>query len=102
MDLHGVYNKFLYDHEKRGGALWAEWQLKAFWKVVIDCDFQDLPVQGSLFTWSRGTGSEMIDIRLDRVLANSAWLEHFAFSVEHHIANIWSDHLPIVIYASSV
>lgn len=96
----GDYNEILCDGDKNGGATRPDRQLEAFREVVSACNFQEIPVVGPFYTWSRGLGTELIEIRLDRALANFSWISRFHTAMEEHIVNARSDHLPILIHLS--
>jgi hypothetical protein len=50
--------------------------MEAFQQALDDCRLFDLGFSGSKFTWFNGRArNEAINERLDRGLANSAWLE---------------------------
>lgn len=98
----GDYNEILYDEKKRGGSLRPERQVAAFRKMTETCGFLDLPIRGPLHTWFHGSGDDCMKIRLDRAMATLAWLDRFDNSLEEHLINARSDHLPILIHLSSI
>ncbi|KAG8494116.1 hypothetical protein CXB51_011832 [Gossypium anomalum] len=53
----------------------------------------DLGFVGSSFTWQRGSRYE----RLDRALANDAWILTFLQTLVYHLTRIKSDHRPILL-----
>ncbi|XVF88151.1 hypothetical protein PTKIN_Ptkin19aG0027000 [Pterospermum kingtungense] len=79
------------------GALRPDRQMSAFHNAVVDCNFNELPVEGPLFTWHRGVGNDMILERLDRALVSSTWMNLFLLARERHLVSIRSDHLPILV-----
>ncbi|KAA3474645.1 reverse transcriptase [Gossypium australe] len=64
-----------------------------FGNFVDSCDLQDLGFHGPPFTWQRG---ETL-VRLDRALANDAWMTTFPQSLVQHLTRIKSDHRPLLL-----
>ncbi|KAA3466349.1 reverse transcriptase [Gossypium australe] len=54
---------------------------------------KDLGYIGPSYTWQRGNTSE----RLDRAMANDAWISAFPHSLVYHLPRIKSDHRPILL-----
>ncbi|XVF44667.1 hypothetical protein PTKIN_Ptkin02bG0142600 [Pterospermum kingtungense] len=92
----GDFNELLSSDEKCGGAMRLIIQMNAFERVLEDCELQEIPVTWPMFTWSRGTGYQMILERLDRGVANPAWLNMFPAVRKKHVIAEVSDHLPLV------
>ncbi|XP_020588365.1 uncharacterized protein LOC110030131 [Phalaenopsis equestris] len=57
----------------------------------------DLGFKGPNFTWKRGSIWE----RLDRMLVNDAWFNHFLLTFVTHLSLVGSDHRPILISITS-
>ena len=70
----GDFNEITCDVEKLGRALRPIRQMETFRQVLSDCSLHKVPVSRPKFTWFRGRGSNMIMERLDRGVANEAWL----------------------------
>lgn len=61
----------------------------------------DLGYNGNPFTWSNERdGDDNIKERLDRVLANQAWLDHYPDTQVYHLPKTHSDHCPLLISTS--
>ena len=75
-----------------GGNLRSIRQMEGFRQVMRECGFMDITYRGPKFTWSRRYGSKIIAERLDRGVANKEWMDRFAFSIEHHLPTVTSDH----------
>ncbi|KAA3474044.1 tyrosine decarboxylase 1-like [Gossypium australe] len=64
-----------------------------FGNFVDSCKLQDLGYSGPSFTWQRGG----IFVRLDRALANDAWVSAFPQYLVRHFTCIKSDHRPLLL-----
>ncbi|KAA3488941.1 (+)-neomenthol dehydrogenase-like [Gossypium australe] len=63
------------------------------WSQSLLARIVDLGYIGPSFTWQRGNTVE----RLDRVLANDAWVSDYPHSLVYHLPRIKSDHMPILL-----
>ena len=54
----------------RGGSLNSN--MRRFSEIIEDLELKDLPLFGSLFTWSGGVNNQTFS-RLDRFLINERW-----------------------------
>jgi len=52
--------------------------MRDFQEVIRDCSLMDLGSHGPLFTWSNKRDEGVICKKLDRVLINSEWLNHYS------------------------
>ena len=67
----GDFNVILSLEERsRGGSLNSN--MRRFSKIIEDLELKDLPLFGSLFTWSGGVNNQTFS-RLDRFLINERW-----------------------------
>jgi hypothetical protein len=74
----GDFNEVLEAHEQYGGQTRSERQMDGFRDAVQVCGPMDLGFIGLPYTWdNRQEGDDNIKVRLDRGLANSAFLELF-------------------------
>jgi hypothetical protein len=67
--------------------------MQAFRQALDDCNLNDLGFSGDAFTWRRGKIRE----RLDRAVANPAWITMHPGAVLQHLGYIKSDHRPIIL-----
>ena len=89
----GDFNETLLAEEHFGVNGRPEWQMRAFREVLEDCSLQDLGWQGVPFTWdNKQAGGANVKARLDRALANAAFLDLFEFASVRHISSTESDH----------
>ncbi|XP_050238444.1 uncharacterized protein LOC126687935 [Mercurialis annua] len=94
----GDFNDILRSNEKKGGAFQPSWLLDGFNSAVSDCNLTDIDMEGHLFTWERGRGTNhWIKERLDRFLVNPQW--QLAFSQSHlkNVATTVSDHSALIL-----
>ncbi|XVE50985.1 hypothetical protein DITRI_Ditri02bG0000900 [Diplodiscus trichospermus] len=98
----GDFNEILCNREKVEGVPRNETLMNNLREVVSECDFHELNVKGPKFTWSRGSGDNLILERLDRGLASRDWLDFFNFSWEQHIVTATSDHFLLLFRISEV
>jgi hypothetical protein len=89
----GDLNEILYSHEKEGGNPRPQNYMQAFRDVLTDCSLDDIGFIGDPFTWRRGRIRE----RLDRALANRAWIDMNPGAVLKHLDYMKSDHRPILL-----
>jgi hypothetical protein len=91
--LIGDFNEILYSHEKEGGNPRPQQFMQAFRDVLYDCNLEDLGFSGDKFTWRGGRICE----RLNRALANDAWLAMHPHASLHHLDSMRSDHRSILL-----
>lgn len=91
--LTGDFNATVSMDERRGGAGRPNYGCSSFKAFIHQQGLIDLGSNGSRFTWQRGTTL----VRLDRALANQAWLNSFPMACNYHLARVSSDHRPIQV-----
>lgn len=65
-------------------------------EAIQDCLLNDIPMQGHLFTWSRGRRTDNFkEERLDRVLASRDWIDLFPKNCLINGVVDRSDHTPL-------
>lgn len=95
----GDFNEILHEDEQMGGNDREEWCMEGFREAVEYCGFPDLGFKGLLYTWdNRREGSRNIKVRLDRRLADNAWLDRFGESSATHIQTTESDHCAVHVH----
>lgn len=91
-------NNILGQDDKKGGPLYPSWLINGFQEVLEECDLHDLDLIGYPFTWERGHGTDKwVEIRLDRALASSTWLNLFKDAKRFNLEVSTSDHSPIFL-----
>jgi len=94
----GDFNEVLHEDEQMGGNDREEWCMEGFREAVDYCGFSDLGFRGLPYTWdNRREGSRNIKVRLDRGLADAAWLDLFGGSLVTHVQTAESDHCAILV-----
>ncbi|PNX96867.1 ribonuclease H, partial [Trifolium pratense] len=97
----GDFNDLLSQEDKRGNHPHPNWLCNGFRNAVSDCDLTDIHLEGYPYTWvkSRGTTS-VIEERLDRAMANSAWLMKYPNVRLLNLLTSHSDHSPLLLQNS--
>lgn len=73
-------------------------QIKQFCDTIDSNGLVDLGWKAHRFTWNNGhSNSSFTKERLDRVLANQAWMRWFEGENVEPISSGWFDHLPIIL-----
>ncbi|KAA3478521.1 reverse transcriptase [Gossypium australe] len=88
----GDFNAILSPQDKKSDRSIGK-RCKLYGTFVDNCNLQDLGYIGPSYTWQRGNTFE----RLDRALANDAWISAFPHPRVHHLPRIKSDHRPIFL-----
>ncbi|KAL2903988.1 hypothetical protein RDABS01_002698 [Bienertia sinuspersici] len=84
--------------EKKEGDGFDYKQAEILRKVMEECDLVDLGYMGYEYTWSSGrSGTDNVQERLDRFLANKLWRGTFPSSLVNHLPKRKSDHLRIIL-----
>jgi hypothetical protein len=95
----GDFNEILYGHEKEGGRPKAQACMEGFRETLVFCNLEDLGYEGDKFTWRNNNHmwEKYIQERLDRAVANEAWIDRFP---DYRVVNgdhRHSDHRPVIL-----
>ena len=72
--------------------------MRAFRDTLDECALQDIGFLGVPFTWDNGQAGGMnVKARLDRGVANEAFLQSFELVQARHISVIESDHFFVLV-----
>lgn len=83
--------------EKRGGSTVHHGRMNAFQEAIFFYNLRDVPQFGLQFTWSNDReGSDHIECKLDRFMANLGWWDIFPTSCSEALPRKESDHSPIL------
>ncbi|XP_043717706.1 uncharacterized protein LOC122665618 [Telopea speciosissima] len=94
----GDFNSYVSWHKKSGGRTTITKDVTQFREMLNSCHLMDLGAHGPRYTWRNNrAGPTGIQIRLDRVLSNSAWRLEHEDAVVFVKPEIGSDHNPIII-----
>ncbi|XP_060960954.1 uncharacterized protein LOC133031469 [Cannabis sativa] len=96
----GDFNEIASSKEKKGGGPKPDYLMKNFRQAMSDCHLREIASKGNAFTWCNGRTSNLIFEKLDRVLCNSGWMDHFKTN-KTTLLKWWnSDHRPILLEAN--
>ncbi|KAL8126087.1 hypothetical protein AgCh_013389 [Apium graveolens] len=96
--LIGDMNNVLSQADKQGGRPYPQWLIQGFRDVIEDCSLTDLDLDGYPFTWERGAGTgDWIEVRLDRALVSTSFLNIFPNVKLINLEVSTSDHCPILL-----
>lgn len=95
--LIGDFNSITCQAEKKGGNPFASSSNNNFSNNLDDLGLVDLGFHGNQFTWTnKRAGSDNIQERLDRGVANVDWITLFPHASILHLPAILSDHKPLL------
>ena len=96
------FKAFLHALEKKSRRPPQTSQVDAFKEALESCQLQDLGFKGYSFTWNnKRLGEANTKIRLDKGVANEAWLRKFPLNRVTHLSAHASDHLPLLLQVQS-
>uniref|UniRef100_A0A803QSM5 Reverse transcriptase domain-containing protein n=1 Tax=Cannabis sativa TaxID=3483 RepID=A0A803QSM5_CANSA len=93
----GDFNEIRNMIEKQGGGEKPGYLMKNFNNAINMCALRELDFEGSNYTWCNGRQNNMVFERLDRVLANNQWWNHYVVAKVKHLSRWCSDHCPLVV-----
>jgi hypothetical protein len=97
----GDFNEILHTKEQMGGNDREEWYMDGFRDTVSYCGFTDMRYKGLPYTWdNRREGAHNVKVRLDRGLADDAWLQLFGLSTVTHVQMAESDHCALYVHVA--
>ncbi|XP_012453509.1 uncharacterized protein LOC105775544 [Gossypium raimondii] len=94
--IMGDFNAILSSSDKKSPVSIGK-RCDLFGNFVESCELQDLGFNGPTLTWQRGGTF----VRLDRALANDAWVSAFPQYSVLHLIRIKSDHRPLLLSTAS-
>lgn len=94
----GDFNDIASRGEKWGGNPKSLYKIWKFQSLLFDCGFFDMGFQGQEFTWTNNQiGPHYIKERLDRVVCNQAFSDHFLKAQVFHLDPVGLDHCPVFL-----
>ncbi|XP_019180182.1 PREDICTED: uncharacterized protein LOC109175373 [Ipomoea nil] len=98
----GDFNDLLFQSEKRGNNPHPEGLLRGFGETLDYCGLLQLPMEGYLYTWERGEGTEdWVEEKLDRAVATMEWRELLVEAKTVNILTRKSNHSAIFLSISN-
>lgn len=99
----GNLNKILFDHEKKEGIPRAFSAINNFWEALSSNSLSKILTCGPKYTWdNKRKSSDQILVKLDRYVANPAWLASYPNFVATNLNFFNSDHGPISINSTAL
>ncbi|KAL8099626.1 hypothetical protein AgCh_032044 [Apium graveolens] len=101
VDAHGRsggdMNNVTKQEDKQGGRPYPTWLINGFQETLEGCDLYDVELIGYPYTWEheRGT-SNWVEVKLDRAIANSEFMEAFTDIKLTNLEISTSDHCPLL------
>ncbi|KAG7572302.1 Endonuclease/exonuclease/phosphatase superfamily [Arabidopsis suecica] len=94
--LTGDFNELVDPTEKIGGPVRKDSSCVEFRQMLISCGLWEVKHSGYQFSWYGNRNDELVQCRLDRTVANQAWMEMFPQAKATYLQKICSDHSPLV------
>ncbi|KAG2297824.1 hypothetical protein Bca52824_034296 [Brassica carinata] len=94
--MTGDFNELVDPSEKLGGADRNESEGKDFRQMLSACGLGNIRHTGYQFSWAGTRNNETVQCRLDRTVANQAWIDMFPQASAHYLRKICSDHSPVL------
>ncbi|XP_060972340.1 uncharacterized protein LOC133038266 [Cannabis sativa] len=95
--LMGDFNDILLKEERIGHKV-KYYPDIAFANCVEQCRLEDVKATGNFFTWSnKQQGKDRICSKIDRVMANQAWLDQYLTAEANFLSEGTFDHSPCVL-----
>lgn len=96
----GDFNCYRNLSDKSGGTPLSASQIWDLNSLIFDLGLLDLASKGLNFTWFNQRAQDPIHLKLDRMLINDIWLEHYPTSFYEVASPSCSDHSPIILQSS--
>ncbi|XP_059671037.1 uncharacterized protein LOC132316579 [Cornus florida] len=95
----GDWNMVRYNMEKKGGLRIPQSRLDEFNSVLYDIKMDDIPINNGEWSWcNKQSLQRKINAKLDRVLTNDRWLQHFNDVKASFTAASLSDHCGLAVH----
>lgn len=100
--LTGDFNEIVDQSEKSGGALRSEEDGAGFRQMLTDCGLWEIQHRGYKLSWHGIRNNDLVQCRLDRSVANQAWLSLFPSESARYLLKGCSDHSPVMNFLDGV
>nr|KYP37749.1 hypothetical protein KK1_041039 [Cajanus cajan] len=97
----GDFNEIISADEVRGG-IFVPYMVARMINVIDTCQLMDIGCSGTKFTWIRVNKGTRMAKRLDRALADSAWLVTFPEAYAEALCRVYFDHCPILVRSGGI
>ncbi|VFQ93056.1 unnamed protein product [Cuscuta campestris] len=97
--LGGDFNTVASITEHKGEVCPNIGGIEDFVQTIHDCELFSPPFLGSQFTWFGKRGRGRVYRRLDRILTNELFMDHFQLTEIKHLGRGNSDHRPLLLKA---
>ncbi|KAG7583713.1 Reverse transcriptase domain [Arabidopsis suecica] len=94
--LTGDFNELVDPSEKIGGPLRSDSSCMEFRQMLTSCGLWEVKHSGYQYSWYGNRNDELVQCRLDRTVANQAWMESFPQAQATYLQKICSDHSPLI------
>uniref|UniRef100_A0A803PQ00 Uncharacterized protein n=1 Tax=Cannabis sativa TaxID=3483 RepID=A0A803PQ00_CANSA len=94
----GDFNNIMCQEEKRGGNPYPRNLIEGFNNITAECELCDIQLLGHPYTWEMHRGEpNWTEVRLDRAMANPAWIQVYPMASLYNLLHSTSDHSPILL-----
>ncbi|XP_074374206.1 uncharacterized protein LOC141714592 [Apium graveolens] len=94
----GDLNNLTSQTDKKGGPPYPNHLIEGFNDCLHEANLHDLDIICYQFTWEKGRNTDhWVEIRLDRVLAKTQWLNVFDMANIYNLQGFPSDHSPLLL-----
>ncbi|KAL0848127.1 hypothetical protein Bca101_021374 [Brassica carinata] len=100
--LTGDFNEIVDQSEKQGGALKRNEESSEFRQMIKNCGLWEIQHKGFKLSWHGIRNNELVQCRLDRSIANQAWLNLFPQASARYLSKGCSDHSPVMSFLDGV
>lgn len=92
--MSGDFNELADPDEKIGGVRRSHQESIDFVQMLKACGMWEIRHFGYQFFWFGQRNNELVQCRLDRIVANHEWMEMFGNAVVSYLHKVSSDHSP--------
>lgn len=93
--MTGNFNELVDPTEKIGGAQRRDSSCVEFRQMLNACGLWEVKHLGYQFSWFGNRNDELVQCRLDRTVANQAWMNCFPKTQANYLQKVCSDHSPL-------
>lgn len=94
--MYRDFNELIDPSEKLGGADREESEGKEFRQMLSACGLSDIKHTGYQFSWAGTRNDKSVQCRMDRTVANQAWIDMFPQAEAAYLRKICSGHSSVL------